>query len=322
MVDAGNVTGTHHGRAATSLAKGIGYDQGSMAKAPVDAGSPYLVYTSAGDHSNVRQWIQGTKTFDLWITYYGDRPGHLNDVADYYNARKGSKFQNLHHVYQTSHALLQTYRAVFVLDDDIEIDAWSINRLFEVRDKYDYWAVQPAFEPRGKISHDITRVRRTCLRRHTNFVEMGCSLFRRDILDEFMKVYDGSLGGWGIDWWYLHVMGENRQGKVAIVDEIVCANPHDRTKGGREIFRLQPRAALIADWERVKRAYELSDADCQSTEYERFRKPLGNFMPRCAADVVSDTYFRIVAAVRPGLRRGVARFADWRPSHRWLDGRE
>src|SRR5262245_50963959 len=61
---------------------------------------PYLVFTSAGDQSNLPRWMQGRRNFDLWITYYGSQAGRYLDLADYYNERRGSKFQNLHHAYR------------------------------------------------------------------------------------------------------------------------------------------------------------------------------------------------------------------------------
>jgi hypothetical protein len=268
--------------------------------------SQYLVYTSAGDHANVAQWIQGPKSFDLWITYYGDLPGSLFDCCDYYNVRKGAKYQNLHFVYQEWPQLLQPYRAVFVLDDDIVIDTLSINRLFDIRTQGDYWAVQPAFSPKGKISHAITRVRRTCLRRHTNFAEMGCVLFRRDVLDAFMKVYDPSLAGWGIDWWYLHVMGAELRGRVAIVDEVMCMNPHDRMKGHREIDRLQSRSVRRANWEMVKRIHGISER--RQVEYERFHKPPLGWLRGLSTALVEDAPLLTKAAIRRKLRRFLTRF--------------
>lgn len=227
-----------------------------MLSEPGNPTKRYLVYTSAGDHTNLRRWLKGKRNFDLWITYYGDGSDSLRAFADLYNRREGSKFQNLLHIYQTWPSLVQTYEAILVMDDDILISGSEIERLFEIRQRHDLWVLQPAFHPRGKISHDITAVRPGFYLRYTNFVEMTCPLFRRDQLDVFMKVYDPILTGFGMDWWFLDVMGEDLRGRVAIVDEITCVNPLDVTKGGRrEIDQLQPAAKRAAIWEEVKRAY-------------------------------------------------------------------
>ena len=262
---------------------------------------PYLVFTSAGDHSNVRRWVVGRRNFDLWITYYGDRPGALSDVADLYNCRRGSKFQNLQYAYHTWPQLMHDYEAVFVMDDDILIGAEDINRLFELRAELDLWLLQPAFSPWGKVSHPITRVVRTARLRYTNFVENTCPLFREDKLRAFVEVYDPMLVGWGIDWWFLEVLGVNLENKVAVVDEIVCVNPHDVTKGGgqREIDRLQPAEKRKAAWETVKQKYGIRSEERGQAEYARVHKRLPGML---WGRVLMSVEWRVIRALAFGRR--------------------
>jgi hypothetical protein len=191
-----------------------------------------LVYTCAGDRSNILGWLKGKRNFDLWVTYYGDRAGRYNEIAEFYNTHKGKKFPNLHHVYERWPHVLGQYEAVFVVDDDIIMTGSEISHLFEIRSHYDLWLLQPAFHPKGKISHPITRVTPWYFMRYTNFVEVTCPLFKKDKLDEFMAIYNpAKLVGWGIDWWFLEILGPHLQGKVAVVDAVSCVNPRDREKG-------------------------------------------------------------------------------------------
>jgi hypothetical protein len=88
-----------------------------------------LVFTSAGDRSNLTRWLNGRRNFDLWVTYYGEHEGRFEQIADFYNCRAGAKFPNLHHLYQTWRDILEHYEAIMVMDDDIIIDAASISRL-------------------------------------------------------------------------------------------------------------------------------------------------------------------------------------------------
>lgn len=235
------------------------------------------MFTSAGDHSNLHGWLQGTRDFDLWVVYYGDRRDTFRDAAEYYVARKGSKFQNLHYCYQHWHPLLARYDAIMVLDDDIVIDAASLTELFRIRRELDLWALQPAFRLLGKISWDITRVRPAARLRYTNFIEMACPLLRRDKLDAFMSVYDPQLVGYGTDWWFLHSLGPELENHVAIVDAITCINPYDRTKGGRrEIDRLQSKPQRQEVWERIKTLHGLDEQGRKQIEYRRIpRSTLG-----------------------------------------------
>lgn len=238
---------------------------------------PYLVFTSAGDRASLERWLKGSRNFDLWITYYGDAGTRFQELATYYNRRKGSKFQNLHYAYNAWPGLLARYSAIMVMDDDVHITASGISRLFEVREELDLWVLQPAFSPRGKISYPMTQVDRSARVRYLNFVEETCPLFRRDKLDAFLATYDPVLVGYGIDWWFLHTMGDDLRGKVALVDEVSCVNPTDDTKGGqREIDRLLPRAERVAIWTRIKAQHGIRNQDEGLVEYSRIpRGPLG-----------------------------------------------
>lgn len=235
--------------------------------------SDNLVFTSAGDRSNLRRWLQGRRDFDLWIVYYGEQSGMFRELADFYVARKGSKFQNLHYCYEQWPERLARYEAIMLMDDDIVIDATGITRLFELRRQLDLWALQPAFRLSGKISWDITAVHPTAKLRYTNFIEMACPLFRRDKLDAFMTVYDPELVGYGTDWWFLHTLGAELHNRVAVVDEVTCINPFDRTKGGvREIDRLQPLQMRKEVWERLKTFHEIDGQGRNHREFRRINK--------------------------------------------------
>lgn len=230
--------------------------------------SRHLVFTSAGDYSNLRLWLDSDRTFDLWISYFGDKPKRYEKDADYYMARKGGKFPALRAAYDHWPEIFDRYDAVFIPDDDLVLSASQIDRLFRIREEYDLWILQPAFDARGRISHPITRAKPWNLLRFTNFVEVTCPLFRKDRLDLFMKEYDSVLVGWGIDWWYLDVLGPDLEGRVAVVDAVSCINPPAEQKGGfREIDALQRRDERIAAWNTVRRERGIASSRRGFLEY-------------------------------------------------------
>jgi hypothetical protein len=72
-----------------------------------------------------------------------------------------------------------------------------------------------------------------------------------------MKEFDPLLTGWGIDFWYHHVLGEHSQ-KIAIIDAIPCINPHDSTKGGhREIVRLEKTSTSYKIFIKIMEQYNI-----------------------------------------------------------------
>jgi hypothetical protein len=212
--------------------------------------SRYLVYTSAGDRSNVQRWLKGEKNFDLWITHYGDGNSQLRTLADFYNQRRGGKYPNLHHVWLSHRELFSGYDAVFALDDDLEISGSEISHLFRILTRYELLLLQPAFSTAGKVSHPLTIAKLGSFGRYTNLVENGVAMFARSALDEFMAVYDPKIIGWGTDWWYMHVIRDRVEGRVAVIDAVVCVNPDERLEGrARAIDGLQSTEKRRQLWE-------------------------------------------------------------------------
>jgi hypothetical protein len=265
--------------------------------------SRYLVFTSAGDRSNLRLWLGSSQIFDLWVTYYGDQRGLYSDIAQLYNERKGSKFQNLKYIYENWPDVLMPYDAVMVIDDDILITSAKLGALFELRERLDLWILQPAFSPRGKVSFPITRVHWPFVLRYTDFVEMTCPLFRRDKLDKFMSAYDPILAGFGTDLWFLSVLGPSLEGKVAVIDDIVCVNPHDRAKGGiREISRLQSQEVRIATWQAVKKKYGIVIDEENKREFAAVLKPPAVRWLYLLGHLATRLYLSARSVAAPGRR--------------------
>lgn len=240
----------------------------------------FLVFTSAGDNSNLHEWLDGTPKFDLFVSYYGEHKNRYQELTSYYMQSKGGKFSNFNHLYKQQPEFLKQYRAILVMDDDIIISCQQINRLFAIQQERDLWLLQPAFNPRGKVSHKITRHNPSCYLRYCNFVEMTCPLFRTDKLLGFMKIFDPVLSGWGADYWYMHYLGDSSRKRVAIVDEVPCINPLDEEKPGglREIDRLQSTKQRRAIWRSLAEKMNIPTNGAKQKVYKKLRLP---FLQRC-----------------------------------------
>jgi hypothetical protein len=219
--------------------------------------SKNLVFTSAGNHTNIDHWVRGRQDFDLMIVNYADPDDQLRQIGDYYANRPGSKFQNLNYAYQHWRPVLDQYEAIFVLDDDLIFDGESISRLFEILDEYDLWMLQPGFHISSRLSTMFNCARPFVFMRFTNWIETGAMLFRKDILDQYMTtVYDPRLVSWGTDRLVLHMLRNRIERKVAIVDTYACVNPHESTKSGkREIDNLQSRDERKQVWDEIRQSW-------------------------------------------------------------------
>lgn len=228
----------------------------------------HLVFTSAGDTNACHErWCTDSdvRTYDVWVVYYGDdraRYDALVRTCDRVEHRKGSKFQNFHHVYRTHRAfLLDHYERFFVVDDDIVFDTTPtandrphIEKLFALSVEHDLWLCQPAFVPPSKVSHEVTKHQPDTLLRYTNFVEVNTPVIARDVLDKCMRAYDPRLVGWGIDFLFVWALGRDERARYAVVDAVTCVNPDERAKGGaRELMNAHGARDRAQTWAMVAR---------------------------------------------------------------------
>jgi hypothetical protein len=219
---------------------------------------PWCLFTSAGDRNAVGLWLVGgaARRWDLVMAYYGDDDERFSNIArasSHSFRAKGGKFQNLKKLIIRNPRFFDCYSHVWVCDDDIRMSPEQIEEAFAITQAQDFWVAQPSFTTSGKNAHAMTvSLAPQWDYRIVNFVEVGVALFRRDKLMEFLQVYDGSLTGRGIDYWYANVLGANESRKFAIIDKVQVTNPHDEEKGGREIDRLQPLEGRRAAWDEVR----------------------------------------------------------------------
>jgi hypothetical protein len=233
----------------------------------------YLVFTSVGRNSNVQQWMT-CPNFDLFVVDYCDGNSQTKQLANYYLEHKGGKFQNLHYCYHQWKDIFTSYDAIMVMDDDIVIPSDKINQLFDILIEHDLSILQPAFSARGKVSHEITQVKCFSSIRKTNFVEVTLPLFKTSELTSFLDLFDPVANGGGVDWWFCH-HAESRRDKpcIAIIDSIVCLNPHDVHKGGtREIDLFRSREQRNADWALVKKRNHLTFPENNFYTYDVLKK--------------------------------------------------
>lgn len=218
-----------------------------------------LVFSSVGDNSNIKCILGPGMNYDVYFVYYGERelqgselPFASTYVKGIYH-RKGSKFQNFKHFYDTYPDIIGKYQRFFILDDDIIADIASINQMFDTCIRYKLKICSPAFGPGSKISHPITVYRPGVILAYTNFVEVTYVMLTAEALARFMPYLDESLIGWGIDYLYIWCNGLEDQHSYAIVHSVQCINPSTRPNGKRELELIRNCRNRRQIWERYAR---------------------------------------------------------------------
>lgn len=188
-----------------------------------------LIFSSIGDAAQLPNWIGSDQNYDIWATYYGDDENKYNYYKQYtqfIKKSKGSKFQNFNLIWKEFHSELNEYERFFILDDDIIFDSYKdINKMFNFARDQSTWICGPTFKPFGKISHALTQTDESASFRYVNFVEINTPLFSNFAINKFMKHYDSSLIGWGLDFYYTQVLGYSAKNRFALFDEVSVVNP-------------------------------------------------------------------------------------------------
>ncbi len=217
-----------------------------------------LIYISAGDRETFATYAADNLSarFDIAIFFYGKdqrRAASLEKQASIFAVGSGTKF-NSYKMMLEKYPALAEYESVWICDDDIIPSSSEIVNLPTLLKKFNLKVISPAHSSQGKISHKIML---TCKGdqtiRYVNFVEMTCPMFSSNALNQFIHAYDGSLAGWGVDWWYLNFFKADDELVAAVTDQYEVINPYDNKKqgSGREIDKFMNTEQRQLQWFRV-----------------------------------------------------------------------
>ncbi len=104
-----------------------------------------LIVVRAGDASLHPHWLaRAQRDFDIFVSYYGSKPGRWRQAADYYEARPGPKWPSIHEILQEHPGLIDRYEAFWFPDDDLLADSAVIDRMFAFCCAYRLCLAQPA----------------------------------------------------------------------------------------------------------------------------------------------------------------------------------
>ena len=217
----------------------------------------YLLFTSAGDKSNVKQWIGDERLYDIVVIYYGNNDFNL--PVDSLIKNKDTKFPNLHKWLKNND--INNYKAIAVWDDDIVASPSDINKLFLNSELFldsdlaDAFVFTPC-HTRGNFRF-IQKLYDDGFH-EVSFIEMNAPIFSTTFLLNFMKNFDVNLKGWGADIWYSDVCNKLKKCRMIVSDNTCVTNPITRADGTREINKAQPEHMREAYWKNLAKKLNIS----------------------------------------------------------------
>lgn len=192
--------------------------------------SEHLIVTRAGGQSLHPQWIAAdgvSMDYDILVAAYEDAAPQVahEQVLNLFVA--GTKVAGLAHVLDVHRDLLDRYRSIAFIDDDISADPHVLAQCFAVGDALDLKIWQPSLTPDSHFSYAGFVCNPHYKWRFVNFVEMMCPFFSCAKLREVEFLLKSGYES-GIDLVWCNV-GDVKPGDFAVLD--CCPVRHTRPVG-------------------------------------------------------------------------------------------
>ncbi|MFN7136575.1 MAG: DUF707 domain-containing protein [Thermomonas sp.] len=215
-----------------------------------------LVIVRAGDNSVHPGWLAGPgRSFDLFVSYFGNQPGRYAEQAEYHEDRKGMKWPVLGELLQAHPELVERYEHFWLPDDDLVADTATIDRMFDFARAYRLALAQPALTRNSYYTWPLLLQDARYQLRFTRFVEVMAPVFDRDALRICLPTFTESTSGWGLDSLWPRLLAARGEQAIAIID--AAAVYHSRPVGGGELYKSTGFKAALVDEDRVMAKYGL-----------------------------------------------------------------
>lgn len=176
------------------------------------------VISAVGKNSLHKMWVGENSDFDLHLITYDDSLDMFRKDARNVCHIKGYKLKVIYKYLMVNMRLIDSYDYFFFPDDDIMMDATTINALFDAMRHYNLRIAQPAL-CMSYFTWSHTLKNRYCKLRYTNFVEMMVPCFSREALQKVLFTFNENETGWGTEThWPLLINATNHD--MAIIDEV------------------------------------------------------------------------------------------------------
>jgi len=169
----------------------------------------------------------GERNWDLQLSQYDDDPdiGQGGDLP--LSVDKGKKWDSVYRYLNANPEIIDRYRYIAFMDDDVIFSKKDLNRYFEICKEHDLYVAQPSLDPRSYFCYAILLQCNMTKLRYTNFVECMAAAIHTDYLRTFVPHMVSVRTGWGMDRIWTVTMPDPAY-RSAVIDEIsmVHTRPH------------------------------------------------------------------------------------------------
>lgn len=192
-----------------------------------------LIFVRVGKNSLHRGWLDGDgdRNWDLQLSQYDDHPdiGKGGDLP--LSVDKGTKWDSIYRYLSGNPEIMDRYRYIAFMDDDLVFTKNDLNRYFEICSEYDLYVAQPSLHLRSYFCYSILLQCNMTKLRYTNFVECMAAAIHTDYLKTFVPRMATVKSGWGMDRIWTTTMPDPAY-RSAIIDEISMVHTRPHATGG------------------------------------------------------------------------------------------
>jgi hypothetical protein len=184
----------------------------------------YAVYFQCGSGSIHEKWLNGSGIdWDLLVNHYDQT--YVNKISCdvefiQTGAQPGTKFTSFNQLLTIRPNMIDSYRYIMLLDDDIFMNEKDISLLFKTAEEKDLDLTQASLSADSHYAHPVFKNSGERGLRYVNGVEIMMPVISQSLLKLGSHLFSQSISGWGIDVALSRLVSAPY--KVAVVDEVVA----------------------------------------------------------------------------------------------------
>jgi hypothetical protein len=188
-----------------------------------------LVVVRCGDRSLHNGWLEGSRNWDLAVSYFGADDAEPFGAASFVHRFKGGKWDGLFAFFSAFPECLERYDYIWLPDDDIKTSGGDISQMFACMAENKFELAQPSLSGESFMSRLIPLQNPLFEYRNVNLVEIMVPILDRRLMKLVLPLFKTTKSGFGFDFVWNRFTNDPLK-SVAIIDKIQVT--HTRPIGG------------------------------------------------------------------------------------------